>query len=83
MLESYTSLRKDLVEQNKKIFNEIEKYHGLTIQPSDPNDEFTILLNEKYIIDSCEKGNVDWVGTLVHEAVHVNDFKNYFNIVKK
>lgn len=82
MAKAYVSLRGDLVEKNKMSIVGIEQYHGLTVQPINPHDDFTILLNEKYIIDSCNSGNVDWVGTLVHEAVHVNDFKQYFNIIQ-
>lgn len=39
------------------------------------------LLNKDYIVESINKGNIDWVGTLVHEATHVNDFKDYYKIV--
>lgn len=81
MQESYSDLRKDLVEEGKINISNLDKYHGLTVQPNSADGLFTILLNKKYILDSIAKNNVDWIGTLIHEAVHVNDFKLYFNIV--
>ena len=82
MQESYLDLRKDLVEEGKINISNLDKYHGLTVQPSSADGLFTILLNKKYILESIAKNNVDWIGTLIHEAVHVNDFKLYFNLVE-
>ena len=78
---AYSKLRNDLVESGKTSLLNINDYHGLTVQPKDTDGPFTILLNKKYILLSMENNNVDWLGTLVHEAVHVNDFKDYFNLV--
>ena len=82
MAGAYTRVRPDLVEKNKISLLDINQYHGLTIAPYEINDKFTILINLNYINDSLAKNNVDYVGTVVHEAVHVNDFKNYFKIVQ-
>lgn len=81
MSKTYQETRGDLVESGKSNMYDIQQYHGLTVQPSDIDGKFTILLNEDYILESKTKHNVDWIGTLVHEAVHVNDFKNYYKIV--
>lgn len=81
MAKSYTKLRGDLVENGTVNLDDIQRYHGLTVQPIVDDGTFTILLNETYIKESTKKQNVDWLGTLVHEAVHVNDFKDYFKIV--
>lgn len=81
MAKAYLKLRGDLVESGKTNILDIDRYHGLTVQPKDVNGMFTILLNKKYITDSFKNNNVDWLGTLVHEAVHVNDFKDYFNLI--
>lgn len=82
MQESYLNLRKDLVEKGEINISTLDKYHGLTVQPSNIDGVFTILLNKQYILESISKNNVDWIGTLIHEAVHVNDFKLYFNIIQ-
>lgn len=81
MAEAYTELRRDLVENGTRDLSDIQEFHGLTVQPLETKGNFTILLNKDYIVESISKQNVDWLGTLVHEAVHVNDFKDYFNIV--
>ena len=80
--KAYTRVRPDLVEKNKVSLLGINQYHGLTVAPYEITDKFTILINLNYIKDSIEKNNVDFVGTVVHEAVHVNDFKDYFKIVQ-
>lgn len=81
MATSYQELRKDLVECGKTNLNDLNQYHGLTVQPKENDGQFTILINKEYILESITKHNVDWIGTLVHEAVHVNDFKVYFEII--
>ena len=81
MAQAYLGLRQDLVESGKTNLTEIQKYHGLTVQPKDINGDFTILLNQDYVAETVTKNNIDWVGTLVHEAVHVNDFKDYYRII--
>lgn len=81
MADAYKEIRGDLVKKRKINTDELNKYHGLTVQPLDNNGKFTILLNLKYVSESKTKGNVDWLGTLIHEATHVNDFKDYFKII--
>ena len=81
MADAYIKLRCDLVESGEKDISDIQKYHGLTVQPRKANGKFTILLNRDYIEESINNQNVDWLGTVVHEAVHVNDFKDYFNLI--
>lgn len=81
MAKSYLSLRSDKVNRNAQYLDDLQHYHGLTVQPANESGTFTILLNIDYIIESINKGNIDWVGTLVHEATHVNDFQDYYKIV--
>ena len=81
MAKSYLDLRSDLVQNGMSDITDIQRYHGLTVQPMVADGTFTILLNKDYIVESMNKQNVDWLGTLVHEAVHVNDFKDYFRII--
>lgn len=40
------------------------------------------MLNSEYVLETVTKNNVDWIGTLIHEAAHVNDFKGYFKIIR-
>lgn len=82
MADAYIELRRDLVDNGKRDISDIQQFHGLAVQPIETNGIFTILLNKDYIVESENKGNVDWLGTVVHEAVHVNDFKSYFNLVR-
>lgn len=82
MADAYAGLRRDLVDNGTRDLSDIQAFHGLTVQPIEPSGKFTILLNKEYIIESINKQNVDWLGTLVHEAVHVNDFKEYFNLIQ-
>lgn len=81
MAKTYLSLRGDKADRDTHDPNDIQRYHGLTVQPADESSTFTILLNKDYIVQSNNQGNIDWVGTLVHEATHVNDFKDYHKIV--
>ena len=81
MADAYIELRRDLVENGTRDISDIHEFHGLTVQPIEANGKFTILLNKVYIMESLNKQNVNWLGTLVHEAVHVNDFKDYFNLI--
>lgn len=81
MADAYKNVRGDLVEKGRTNLAELNNYHGLTVQPLDNDGEFTILLNKEYVLETVTKNNVNWIGTLVHEATHVNDFKDYFKIV--
>ena len=57
----------------------IESYHGLTLQPVDDSEIFTILINARYIDPSMQ--NINWVSTLIHEVTHVYDFKEYYCLI--
>lgn len=81
MASAYKKIRNDLVENGKTNLDEINKYHGLTVQPAEIDGNFTILLNSEYVLETVTQNNFNWIGTLVHEATHVNDFKNYFKII--
>ena len=81
MAKTYLSVRCCDASDCDVNLSDIQKYHGLTVQPISNDGLFTIILNKDYIVDCINKNNIDWVGTLVHEAVHVNDFKDYFQLV--
>lgn len=59
MSSSYIQLRSDLVEKGVIPIDDLEKYHGLTVQPAETDGIFTILLNKKFILESFSKNNVD------------------------
>ena len=82
MADAYKKIRNDLVEKGKTNLYELNEYHGLTVQPFENDGEFTILLNSEYVLETVTKSNVNWIGTLVHEVTHVNDFKDYFKIIQ-
>lgn len=82
MEETYKQLRNDLVKKGKINIAELNNYNGLTVQPANTENEFTIVLNQKYILETIEQKNINWVGTLIHEATHVNDFKDYFKLIR-
>ncbi len=82
MKEAYLNLRNDLVEKGKRNIDDIDEFHGLAVQPANVDGFFTILLNEKSIQESILNDNINWFGTLIHEAVHVDDFKLYFKLVE-
>lgn len=67
MADAYKKIRNDLVEKGKINLNELNKYHGLTVQPLENDGKFTILLNREYVLETVTQNNVDWTGTLVHE----------------
>lgn len=81
MAKTYLSVRCCDASDCDVNLSDIQKYHGLTVQPISNDGLFTIILNKDYIVDCINKNNIDWVGTLVHEATHVNDFKDYFKLV--
>ena len=55
----------------------VEPFNGQIIIADDMRKSYLSLRGD----ESINKGNIDWVGTLVHEATHVNDFKDYYKIV--
>lgn len=65
-------------------FNNASKpidFNGAIVPPKEFNDKFQILINEAYIIDSIEKKNKNWIGTLAHEATHIDDFITFAKIL--
>ena len=52
MATEYKRIRGDLVEEGKITVTELNKYHGLTVQPISNSGKFTILLNMEYLEES-------------------------------
>lgn len=80
--ESYELIRGDLVKEGKVDPRELNDYNGLTVQPNSHDGEFTILINEAYLLNSLKNNDFYWVGTIAHEASHVVDFKEYDKLVQ-
>ncbi|MBE6667902.1 MAG: hypothetical protein E7607_06305 [Ruminococcaceae bacterium] len=74
MSRIYFETRKDLTDQSNTKYNELEQLHGFIIPPKEISGTFTIVLNEDFVYESEESF---WIGTLVHEAVHTNDYIDY------
>jgi len=60
----------------------LENYNGLVVPPKEFSESFTILINRNYLLDSLEKDNRNWIGTLAHEATHIDDFMNFAKIME-
>ncbi|MCI6242357.1 MAG: hypothetical protein MR646_03510 [Agathobacter sp.] len=56
---------------------EIDKYRGMIIPPREREGKFTIVISYYYLLDSCQRDDFQWVGTLVHEMTHVQDYVEY------
>lgn len=78
MGQSYRSVFGVKINENPCPHN-IELYHGLTLQPVDDSEIFTILINARYIDPSMQ--NINWISTLIHEVTHVYDFKECYNLI--
>lgn len=77
MASAYTELQPEHARQEPQKIVSINQYNGTTVPPSDVNGKFTILLNAKYMCDSVNENNANWIGTIAHETTHVVDFTNY------
>lgn len=75
---AYFDLRPD---HKSKLFNEqmINSFNGMIVPPKKFEDCFTILLSRNYVLDSSQ--NLNWIGTLAHEATHVNDYIEFAKII--
>lgn len=71
MRKSYLSLRGDKASENAQYLNDIQRYHGLTVQPSSGSDTFTILLNKDYILG---QGFLHMIQNVVNTDTVVQDF---------
>ena len=56
---------------------EIDKNRGSIIPPKELNGIFTIVMDSNYFMESLQKKDYQWVGTLTHELTHILDFIQY------
>lgn len=79
MSKTYFEIRADQAKQTNIKYDNLEQLNGFTVPPKEVSGTFTIVLNEKYVYENKESF---WIGTLIHEAVHVNDYIDYFSMLK-
>jgi hypothetical protein len=73
MSNEYLKLRPDH-EVKFAYANKQEDSNGCVVPPKEFSDSFTILVNMRYILDSFDRKDLNWVGTLAHEATHIVDY---------
>lgn len=58
----------------------LNKFNGYMIPPrNSDNGQYIVLLNATKMIENMQAGKLDWVGTIVHETTHVQDFNEFIN----
>lgn len=78
--QEYRKIRPDHEEKFLEQIENINNYNALTITPSQTNENFYVLLDSKYFLESLEKNN-NWVGTVAHELTHIYDFIEYADLI--
>lgn len=78
----YVKLRPDHAEKNSEMAEFQRTSSGTIVPPREYEGIFTVLLNKDYIMESIQKNNANWVGTLVHEIVHINDFIQFAKLIE-
>ena len=81
MVSSYTELCPEHARKEPEKIAGLNKFNGTTVPPKSIDGVFTILLNQKMIVEYINQNNATWVGTIVHETAHVVDFTNYAKMI--
>lgn len=81
MWNAYAKLRPDHAEKQPEMAEFQRSCSGSAVPPKEFDGAFTILLQKEYMMESVQN-NANWVGTLVHEATHVNDFIQFGKMIK-
>ena len=81
MISSYTELCPEHARKEPEKIAGLNKFNGTTVPPKSIDGVFTILLNQKMIVEYINQNNATWVGTIVHETAHVVDFTNYAKMI--
>lgn len=75
---AYYKIRPDQIGKDDKSDG---YYNGFCVPPKDNDGLFTILLDKNNIDRSKENGNYNWVGTIVHETTHADDYIKYRQLI--
>lgn len=78
----YLRLRPNILNQSPNIVEVLNRYNGFAIPPQKVGGEFTVLLNKNILMENINNRRMDWVGTIVHETTHVQDFYKYAQLVE-
>ena len=80
MEQKYKEIRPDHEEKFSKLIEHIIKCNALTITPSQTSENFYVLIDLKYFVESLEKNN-NWAGTVAHELTHIYDMIKYADLI--
>ena len=58
-----------------------DEYNGFFVSPATLDGQFAILLKKDYVKKSKERRDFNWVGTVVHETTHADDYRKYRQMV--
>lgn len=77
----YLALRPDVLERSSATVELLNGYNGFAVPPKNVGDVFTVLINKNVLMENLQNARADWIGTIVHETTHVQDFAQYAQIV--
>ncbi|MDD5791458.1 MAG: hypothetical protein PUD22_02610 [Erysipelotrichaceae bacterium] len=62
--------------------DDLNGFNGYMIPPEELDGTFIVLINRVVLLDNINNKKMDWVGTIVHETTHAQDFSKYAKILK-
>jgi len=77
MASEYLMIRPDVLQRSNVGIDELNQYNGFAIPPQELGGTFTVLINKSILAENISKQRMDWVGTIVHETTHVQDYAEY------
>lgn len=77
----YVVLRPDVLEHSAASVKTLNNYNGFAVPPQKVGGVFTVLINKNVLMENVENRRMDWVGTIVHETTHVQDYAEYAKLV--
>ena len=81
LASEYLALRPDVLERSSATVESLNDYNGFVVPPKKVGDVFTVLINKNVLMGNLQNARADWIGTIVHETTHVQDFAQYARIV--
>lgn len=77
----YLILNPNISNPDSSFVKSLNEYNGLMVPPEEINGTFIVLINQDRLIQNIHKNNMTWVGTIIHETTHVQDFVQYAKII--
>ena len=81
IVEDMTSAYEE-VTGNQIVNDDLNRFNGFTIPPCTRDGVFNILLNKNVMMESVQNNNANWIGTIIHEATHANDFFQFAKMIQ-